>query len=296
MYLNEKDDEIYNESLQVIIAVGYILLIFSKPRDTCLGTFKRNLFFTPNYLQFNMLRNLESPSHRVHKNLMFALIINSITLLHISLTPVFGLIFNAVLCKIVLSSQMFSTVSSINWMFVEGLVLHSRVTTSIFRKTFPFKMYYFIGWGLPAAITSFWVYCMCTNKKLASTHCWNGYNDLVYIWLIKAPCLKTIRATILLIPLFGITHLLFCFQPKDNRTFLKAYNVTNALFESTQGIFVSLFYCLLNNEVINSIRLAFRRSSARYRNRNLSRNSTSIKCSSLKVFNNGRKKDDDEYL
>lgn len=42
---------------------------------------------------------------------------------------------------------MYSSNASINWMFVEGLLLHSRVTTNVFTQDAPFKTYYTIGWG-----------------------------------------------------------------------------------------------------------------------------------------------------
>ncbi len=50
-------------------------------------------------------------------------------------------------CKLVLSLVMYATVSSINWMFVQGCYLHSRLTTNVFDRGTPFKIYYFIGWG-----------------------------------------------------------------------------------------------------------------------------------------------------
>lgn len=51
------------------------------------------------------------------------------------------------MCKTVISIKMYAALSSINWMFVEGMLLHSRITTNIFRKDAPFKLYYLIGWG-----------------------------------------------------------------------------------------------------------------------------------------------------
>lgn len=51
------------------------------------------------------------------------------------------------LCKLILCIKMYSSLASINWMFIEGLMLHGRVTTKIFEQKFPFKVYYLIGWG-----------------------------------------------------------------------------------------------------------------------------------------------------
>jgi hypothetical protein len=42
---------------------------------------------------------------------------------------------------------MFGYLAPVFWMFIEGVYLHSRLATSIFDATAPFKLYYCIGWG-----------------------------------------------------------------------------------------------------------------------------------------------------
>ncbi|GFU37371.1 hypothetical protein TNCV_4273471 [Trichonephila clavipes] len=37
--------------------------------------------------------------------------------------------------------------ASVHWMFVEGLLLHASVTTSVFDRHPPFALYYTLGWG-----------------------------------------------------------------------------------------------------------------------------------------------------
>ena len=44
--------------------------------------------------------------------------------------------------------------SPIFWMFIEGIYLHSRVSTNIFNHAPPFSIYYFIGWGKAFAVIS----------------------------------------------------------------------------------------------------------------------------------------------
>ncbi|RWS25530.1 corticotropin-releasing factor receptor 2-like protein [Leptotrombidium deliense] len=199
---------------------------------------------------------------------------------------------------------MYSALSSINWMFIEGLLLHSRITTSIFKKSFPFKLYYVIGWGLPLIIIIVW---SCLMSQQLHTPCWEGYGKLNIIWLITAPMIfvlminfvfliniirilmtrlkltsseettrirKAFKATILLFPLLGTTHLLFCLNPK-NSELEEAYMITNAFLQSSQGIFVSFFYCFLNNDVQNAIRNAYLRA---YTARSGGKRSTTIFC------------------
>lgn len=43
--------------------------------------------------------------------------------------------------------KLYSTLASINWMFIEGFQLHGRVTVSILRKDAPFRLYHLFGWG-----------------------------------------------------------------------------------------------------------------------------------------------------
>ncbi|XP_015783107.2 secretin receptor-like [Tetranychus urticae] len=242
---------------------------------------------------FLHFKRLECPRLRVHRNLVFALIIHCVSLLIISSSIVFDGQFNftkenPILCKLVLSLKMYSALASINWMFIEGLLLHSRVTTGIFRKSFPFKLYYAIGWGIPLFIILTWAYIV--NKTLHS-RCWEGYGDRVTIWIITAPMIlallinstflvniirilvtqlsrnrseetnkisrKALKATILLFPLLGITHLLFCFNPKDNKQLEMAYMITNAILQSSQVKRVTLksnpffgIYKILKNYLI----------------------------------------------
>ena len=51
------------------------------------------------------------------------------------------------LCQTMKALLMFCFQSPIFWMFIEGIYLHSRVSTHIFHQVPPFRIYYFIGWG-----------------------------------------------------------------------------------------------------------------------------------------------------
>ncbi|KAH6936782.1 hypothetical protein HPB50_021586 [Hyalomma asiaticum] len=65
---------------------------------------------------------------------------------------------------------------------------------------------------------------------------------------------KAIKATVLLFPLLGITHLLFCINPQDENMGLK---------EAYMGIFVSVLYCFMNSEVQTAVRNAYLRAAIR---------------------------------
>ncbi|KAG0426258.1 hypothetical protein HPB47_026629 [Ixodes persulcatus] len=154
--------------------------------------------------------------------------------------------------------------------------------------------------GLPLVFIVAWAYLM---EQQLRTACWEGYGSNPYVWLLIGPRLvallvnfvflvniirilvtrvksavsvettqfrKAIKATVLLFPLLGITHLLFCINPKDEDMGLKeAYMIINAIptvlaGESTHtGIFVAVLYCFMNSEVQTAVRNAYLRAAIR---------------------------------
>ncbi|KAM7290971.1 corticotropin-releasing factor receptor 1-like, partial [Ixodes scapularis] len=275
----------------VSLAVSYILLLFS---------LLSLIFLSATMFIFCYFRSLQCSRTRVHQNLVLALMVHAVMLVVLSLPVVvqsdaptpFAQI--PPLCKSILSLKMYAAMASINWMFVEGLLLHSRITICIFRQDAPFKLYHAIGWGLPLVFIVAWAYLM---EQQLRTACWEGYGSNPYVWLLIGPRLvallvnfvflvniirilvtrvksavsvettqfrKAIKATVLLFPLLGITHLLFCINPKDEDMGLKeAYMVINAILQSSQGIFVAVLYCFMNSEVQTAVRNAYLRAAIR---------------------------------
>ncbi|XP_064483293.1 corticotropin-releasing factor receptor 1-like [Ornithodoros turicata] len=275
----------------VSLAVTYIFIIFS---------FVSLVFLSASVFIFCYFRSLQCSRTRVHQNLVLALMIHSVMVVVLYLpivlhsdepTPFAPIRW---LCKSILSLKMYAEMASINWMFVEGLLLHSRITICIFRQDAPFKLYYAIGWGLPMVFVIAWAYMM---QQQLGTACWEGYGANQYVWLLIGPRLvallvnfvflvniirilvtrvrsavsvettqfqKAIKATVLLFPLLGITHLLFCINPKDEDLGLQeAYMIINAILQSSQGIFVSVLYCFMNSEVQTAVRNAYLRAAIR---------------------------------
>ncbi|XP_055946998.1 corticotropin-releasing factor receptor 2-like [Argiope bruennichi] len=267
---------------------------------------------------FCYFKSLQCSRLRVHRNLVVSLIIHSILLMIIPSTVIFRSTFPTYtdvewLCKLLMCVKMYSAMASINWMFVEGLLLHSRITVSVFKQDAPFKLYYLIGWGLPFVFVSTWAFLM--SKEL-HTPCWKGYGKSSYVWILTGPMViallvnsvfmvnivrilitklnrsssiesrqmkKAVKATALLFPLLGLTHLMFCINPKDDATFEEAYMITNAILQSSQGFFVGLLYCFMNSEVQTVLRNSYLRAVIRrnpnhkyMRTRSLPRTSTAF--------------------
>ncbi|KAF6210211.1 hypothetical protein GE061_013314 [Apolygus lucorum] len=74
---------------------------------------------------------------------------------------------------------------------------------------------------------------------------------------------KAVRAAFILIPLFGIHHILIPFRPEPDEPGEKAYQIFSALLVSLQGFCVSVLFCFANVDV----HCAFKASARRMRRR-----------------------------
>ncbi|XP_055354141.1 corticotropin-releasing factor receptor 2-like [Paramacrobiotus metropolitanus] len=293
---------------------------------------------------FAYFKTLHCSRNSIHMNLFAALMLQAIALLTILSPRISGdetLHRSAWLCKSFMFLSLFTVPASIFWTFVEGLYLSQRLTLAVFRKEAPFRMYVFIGWGIPLVLVSIWalmtelhvepdataaLYASSVESVLPiSTHtistlnhtvltysatstddqpfrpptantCWQNYSNQPYHWIITGPCLaaltvnfiflvliiiilvtklrannavetvqlrKAIKATFFLVPLLGISNLLFFANPRDKGPAEKAYLVVNLVLKGSQGIFVALIYCFLNSEVRMAIQKKFYRAALR---------------------------------
>ncbi|XP_004531167.1 PDF receptor isoform X1 [Ceratitis capitata] len=169
------------------------------------------------------------------------------------------------------------------WMFIEGLYLHNMVTVAVFQGRFPHTIFSLLGWGLPVLMTTVWAICTAMFTDSAHDCLWN-YNLTPYYWILEGPRLivillnffflmniirvlvmklrqsqasdieqtrKAVRAAIVLLPLLGITNLLYqvpALNLKPPWKFAIWSYVTHFL-TSFQGFFIALIYCFLNGEV-----------------------------------------------
>ncbi|XP_076349456.1 corticotropin-releasing factor receptor 2-like isoform X2 [Tachypleus tridentatus] len=251
----------YTECLQLLsqdsrdfsssqVAVTYILFVCSLVSLVA-------LFLT--LFIFCYFKSLQCSRLRVHRNLVVALIIHSVLLVIISSPGVLQARYLSYvdinwLCKTILSLKMYAAMASINWMFVEGLLLHSRITISVFNKDAPFKLYYMIGWGpMIAALLINTVFLVNIVRILVT-------KLRMSVSIETTQVRRAIKATALLFPLLGITHLLFCINPRDDAHLERAYMISNAILQSSQGIFVAVLYCFLNSEVQTVLRNAYLRA------------------------------------
>ncbi|XP_053952195.1 PDF receptor isoform X2 [Anastrepha ludens] len=169
------------------------------------------------------------------------------------------------------------------WMFIEGLYLHNMVTVAVFQGRFPHAIFSLLGWGLPVLMTTVWAICTALYTDSAHDCLWN-YNLTPYYWILEGPRIivillnffflmniirvlvmklrqsqasdieqtrKAVRAAIVLLPLLGITNLLYqvpALNLKPPWKFAMWSYITHFL-TSFQGFFIALIYCFLNGEV-----------------------------------------------
>ncbi|CAF0889128.1 unnamed protein product [Brachionus calyciflorus] len=163
------------------------------------------------------------------------------------------------------------------WMFNESFYLFM-LLFAVFKDQSSLKMYFIFGWGVPFIICS--IYAIL-SAIYADHGCWltSGkwvdqiiilpnviilFLNLLFLIVIirllyKAlksskrneidQYKKSFKATIILVPLFGL-HYLFSPVLLCESTFTgRAYNLFNKITENLQGFFVSLLFCFFNNEV-----------------------------------------------
>ena len=61
---------------------------------------------------------------------------------------------------------------------------------------------------------------------------------------------KAVRATLVLVPLFGLHFVITIYRPKDNGCeWIESYHYVNALLDGLQGALVAIIFCYGNGEV-----------------------------------------------
>ncbi|CDQ90110.1 unnamed protein product [Oncorhynchus mykiss] len=166
-------------------------------------------------------------------------------------------------------------------MFGEGCYLHTAIVLTYSTDKLRKWMFICIGWCIPLPIIIAWAIgkLYYDNEK-----CWFGkkagvYTDYIYqgpmilVLLINFIFLfnivrilmtklrasttsetiqyrKAVKATLVLLPLLGITYMLFFVNPGgEDEVAQIVFIYFNSILESFQGFFVSVFYCFLNSEV-----------------------------------------------
>nr|XP_057923305.1 corticotropin-releasing factor receptor 1 isoform X1 [Doryrhamphus excisus] len=243
------------------------------------------------FFLFLCLRSIRCLRNIIHWNLIAAFILRNTTwfVVQLTMSPEVHE-SNVVWCRLVTASFNYFHSTNFFWMFGEGCYLHTAIVLTYSTDKLRKWMFICIGWCIPFPIIVAWAIgkLYYDNEK-----CWFGkragvYTDYIYqgpmilvlvinfIFLFNIVRIlmtklrasttsetiqyrKAVKATLVLLPLLGITYMLFFVNPGEDEISQIVFIYFNSFLESFQGFFVSVFYCFLNSEVRSAARKRFHR-------------------------------------
>ncbi|XP_045169747.2 calcitonin gene-related peptide type 1 receptor-like [Mercenaria mercenaria] len=188
-------------------------------------------------------------------------------------------------CKLINILGRYATATSFFWMFCEGLFLH-RLLVHAFRSPRNIRPYCAIGWigpSIPVCVYSI------MRWKFANDICWVN-NAGAFEWILYSPNLlsilinlifllgilrilltqlhqhpnepsnyrRAIKATFVLVPLFGLQLFLVIYRPSKSK-WLNVYEIASKLIIGSQGGIIALVFCYFNGEVITCLKNSLRK-------------------------------------
>ncbi|XP_070210532.1 calcitonin gene-related peptide type 1 receptor-like [Littorina saxatilis] len=234
---------------------------------------------------FFAFRQLRCERITVHKNLFVSYILTGITwILYFVLVALNGdvLLANPMWCRLLHVLAQYLTTCNFAWMFCEGLYLHIIMAHAFRTGKTLIRVLLFVGWVDPLILTI--IYAAVRGAQQSNTKaCWLHADTLQ--WIIFGPVVfsvvvnililinlvrllvtklrqvpdapqsrKAVRATLILVPLFGLQYLIFPIRPDEGSPLYDFYHYFVALLISLQGALVSVMYCFCNGEVTSLLR------------------------------------------
>lgn len=191
-------------------------------------------------------------------------------------------------CKALISIRYYCIISNFMFMLMEGLYLHNLMFLKYFSDHHGVIRYYVLGWGLPIFFILPWIVLRALYENIM---CWTRKENVYISLFIDVPigitivinfilfliivrvlfrklndlCIqqrklkyrKLLKATLILIPLFGVPYvfsLLMSFYIENNPVLEIFYLFFDQSFAAFQGLFAAMVYCLLNGEVQTEIK------------------------------------------
>uniref|UniRef100_A0A8C7TXA5 Corticotropin-releasing factor receptor 1 n=1 Tax=Oncorhynchus mykiss TaxID=8022 RepID=A0A8C7TXA5_ONCMY len=209
------------------------------------------------FILFMRLRSIRCLRNIIHWNLITAFILRNATWFVVQLTMNPEVHESNVLwCRLVTAAYNYFHVTNFFWMFGEGCYLHTAIVLTYSTDKLRKWMFICIGWCIPLPIIIAWinfiflfniVRILMTKLRASTTSETIQYR-------------KAVKATLVLLPLLGITYMLFFVNPGgEDEVAQIVFIYFNSILESFQGFFVSVFYCFLNSEVRSAVRKRWHR-------------------------------------
>lgn len=183
-------------------------------------------------------------------------------------------------CKMIYILVRYATCTNYFWMFCEGLYLH-RLLLLAFQIPRHIKQYFIIGWVGPSIPV---IVYFVMRLKFANDICWVK-NAGGFEWVLYTPNLlcilvnlffllsilrilltqlhqhpnepsnyrRALKATFVLVPLFGLQLFLVIYRPTNN-DWQNIYEIASKLIIDSQGGMIALVFCYCNGEVLTHLK------------------------------------------
>ncbi|XP_061666468.1 glucagon receptor-like [Syngnathoides biaculeatus] len=197
----------------------------------------------------------------------------------------------AIGCRMAQLLMQYCVLANHYWFFGEAIYLYSVLVSSVFVDSHKYLSYICLGWGAPLLFVIPWAVMKILREN---KECWAVNDNMNYWWIIRSPILlvslinfliflkilkvilsklradnrsdysgykhRLAKATLTLIPLFGIHEVIFIFVTDEQTTGVLRYcKVFFTLFlNSFQGFLVAVLYCYANKEVRNELKRKMR--------------------------------------
>ncbi|KAG8178865.1 hypothetical protein JTE90_018560 [Oedothorax gibbosus] len=246
----------------------------------------------PALIIFSMYKQLQVHRISMHKNLFLSLFLNGVAVVlfkaivivdELDKSDNYHTIMdgNGDACKILSILTRYFRMTNYMWMFCEGFYLHKLIAAA-FAEQKNLIMFYMIGWVFPVLPVG--IYAIL-RKTTEDEKCW-ALPVESYEWIMNAPNLasllvnaiflcniirvlvtklrathsnepsqyrKAVRATLVLVPLFGLQFCLIIYRPPQTTRcgLLQAYTYFSHAMDGMQGFLVSLIFCYMNGEILH---------------------------------------------
>ncbi|XP_014888106.1 glucagon receptor-like [Poecilia latipinna] len=197
----------------------------------------------------------------------------------------------AIGCRVAQVMMQYCVLANHYWFFGEAIYLYSVLISCVFIDNNKYLPYLCLGWGTPLLFVVPWAVMKVLKEN---KECWAVNENMNYWWIIRFPVLsaslinflifmkilgvifsklranihsrypdyklRLAKATLTLIPLFGVHEVIFIFATDEQTTGLLRYiKVFFTLFISSfQGLLVAVLYCYANKEVQTELRRKLR--------------------------------------
>uniref|UniRef100_A0A8C4QN76 G-protein coupled receptors family 2 profile 2 domain-containing protein n=1 Tax=Eptatretus burgeri TaxID=7764 RepID=A0A8C4QN76_EPTBU len=188
-------------------------------------------------------RSIRCLRNTIHWNFVTTFILRNTMYFLLPLIDVNTQLANEIWCRIVITVFNYFQVTNFFWMFVEGCYLHTVIVMTYSTDKLRKWLFLCLGWGIPVLIITIWA---LMKQHYENKECWFGENtgtykyidyiyqgpiilvllvnfvflfNIVRILMTKLRAsktsetiqyrLKAVKATLVLLPLLGITYILY---------------------------------------------------------------------------------------